>query len=74
MLGTYEMASKLAIGVKAIASDQPWQLAALSIIPLSGVWIDKSLRHLFRKVLASRHKPSGPMLNVWLPRKHEAAA
>ena len=39
----------LAIGVEVVASHRSWHLAALSLIPLSGIWIDESLRRLFIK-------------------------
>jgi len=50
----------LAIGLEAVASDRSWQLAALSLIPLSGIWIDKSLRRLL--VDGWRHATSRPAL------------
>ena len=49
----------LAIGIESVGSNQSWQLAALSVIPLSGIWIDKSIRRLF--VAGWRHLVSRPV-------------
>ncbi len=49
----------LAVGLASIPSDQVWPLAIISLVPLSGIWLDKGLRrmalHGWRQTITNNH-------------------